>query len=122
VVWTFLIVYYNSDDEILSIISRYVIYLFLFGGGGYYLYLYFSHSNARFEVNVYNISILVAIIAAVLNVLSYFYINKKEPNWLKVIFIALSSLMTLFIALITIYTLFTWTPPTIVENIVYFLK
>ncbi len=105
---TYYIVYFNSYDELKAIIARYSIYILLILGTVAFSYLYFSHISPRFDANVYNISIFAAILGAVFNFLSYFYINKNEKPGLKVTFIIVSTVCAIYLLAMMVYTILTF--------------
>ena len=105
---TFYIVYFNSYDELKAIIARYSIYTILILGTIAFSFFYFSSFSPRFNANVYNISITCAILGAVLNFLSYFYINKNEKPILKLTFIITSTLCTIYLIAMMVYVVLTF--------------
>ncbi|MDD6302234.1 MAG: hypothetical protein PUA56_02845 [Bacillales bacterium] len=125
--WTFKIVYFSSDDEIGAIISRYFIVIILVIGTIIYSYLQFvrifnipsfldsifPNLTLRFNANAYNISIVSAVIGAIFNLSSYFYINKRESRFLRIFTSILTSVIAVYLIALMAYTIFTWTPPII---------
>lgn len=105
---TYYIVFFNSYDELKAIIARYSIYILLILGTALYSYLYFSNISQVFNANSFNISILAAILGAVLNFLSYFYINKNEKPGLKVTFIIVSTICAIYLIAMMVYTILTF--------------
>ncbi len=105
---TFYIVYFNSYDELKAIIARYSIYAILILGTIAFSVFYFSSISPRFNANVYNISITCAIVGAVLNFLSYFYINKNEKPILKLTFIITSTLCAIYLIAMMVYIVLTF--------------